>query len=204
MAKIENVDYEKLPGYAKQVRTKGEELTKKVGETYKEVEAMSKSWYGTRYNELVKAFNGMKASLASMQELIQTSIPVAMETVANNYSMADKGSKVVSVNNTKPRVIPDIPQNKTPGMRFMTESVQQSKTKVSNNFKQMKDIIAQAEAVINSAPWKSQAEASFKANFKTLKNKLNTQFDQIMKDFNSSMTATINDIQSAENSNTVK
>ena len=52
-----------------------------------------------------------------------TDIPSALETVANNYSQADKGSNVTSVSKEGPKKITTISQSNDVGMKFLTSEV---------------------------------------------------------------------------------
>ena len=57
MARIEGVDYEAMPGQANEMRGHGRQLNTELSKVYSSVEEMHNSWYGKRYNELVKSFN---------------------------------------------------------------------------------------------------------------------------------------------------
>ena len=105
MARIMNVDYEAIPGKAQQMRSQGEELNTELTTAYQSITDMHNAWYGKRYNELVKSFNNIIPQINEMLQLVVGDIPFALETVANNYSQADKGSNVTSANNTAPKKI---------------------------------------------------------------------------------------------------
>ena len=55
MAKIMNVDYEAIPGQAKQIRATAKQLNSEMTKAYNSIAEMHNSWYGKRYNELVKS-----------------------------------------------------------------------------------------------------------------------------------------------------
>ena len=135
MARIMNVDYEAIPGKAQQMRSQGEELNTELTTAYQSIADMHNAWYGKRYNELVKSFNNIIPQINEMLQLVVGDIPFALETVANNYSQADKGSNVTSANNTAPKKISNLSLSNDVGMKFLTSEVSSTQSKVSTNFK---------------------------------------------------------------------
>ena len=75
MAKIQSVDYEKIPTYAKQIRADGKEINTQMKNAYNSITEMHSSWYGKRYNELVKLFNNMVSDINEMLALVVQQIP---------------------------------------------------------------------------------------------------------------------------------
>ena len=59
MARIINVDYEAIPAQAQQMRTYGQDLNNELTTAYQSIADMHNSWYGQRYNALVKEFNNI-------------------------------------------------------------------------------------------------------------------------------------------------
>ena len=59
MAQIMNVDYEAMPNQAKQMRQYAIELNNEFKTAYSYIGDMHNSWYGVRYNELVRDFNNL-------------------------------------------------------------------------------------------------------------------------------------------------
>ena len=100
MAQIDHVDYEAMPRQAKQMREYAIELNGEIRTAYSNVGEMHNSWYGIRYNELVKDFNELVPQVNDLLKLVVTDIPFAVETIANNYAQADKGQNVTSAEET--------------------------------------------------------------------------------------------------------
>ena len=96
MARIDHVDYEAMPRQAKAMREYALELNSELRAAYTNIGEMHNSWYGVRYNELVKDFNELIPQINDLLKLVVTEIPFAVETVANNYAQADKGQNVTS------------------------------------------------------------------------------------------------------------
>lgn len=203
MAKIQTVDYEQMARQAKAMRTNGVGFNTEVTNAYNSIGEMHSVWYGIRYNELVKAFNEMTNSLNEMLNLVVGEIPFTMETIANNYSQADKGANVTSAVKEAPKKISNLPISNDVGMRFVTESVSTTQNNVSNNFKKAKELMNAIETEYEKITWQSEASEAFKAKFKKLKSEIVTAFDNIDSDFTKLMNQTKEDIQSAENANTL-
>ena len=204
MAKIMNVDYEAMPNQAKQMRAQGKELNNELVGAYKKISDMHNCWYWKRYNSLVKEFNDVAPKINELLELVVTDIPSALETVANNYSQADKGSNVTSVSKEGPKKITTISQSNDVGMKFLTSEVSNTQKEVSNSFKKSKEKMNTIEAEYGKIKWESEAADAFKAKFKKLKADIVTAFDNIDSQFTKLMEQTKTDIQNAENANTVK
>lgn len=204
MAKIDNVDYEAMPKNARNMRNYGKELNKEAINAFKNVENMHKSWYGDRYNELIKKFNNLVPQMNEMLNLVVTEIPVALENVANNYSQADKGKNATTVDNTPPQKITNIAIHKDVGMRFITAEVQNTQTKVSNNFKNAKAKMDQIASEYNKVKWTSDASVAFKRKFNSLKTNISKSFDDINSSFTKLMNQAKDDIQRTEKANTVQ
>ena len=204
MAKIQNVDYEAMPRNAKQMRSYGQQLNTEVTNAYNSVRDMRSSWYGKRYNELVKHFNNMIPQINEMLQLVVTDIPVTLEKVANNYSQADRGSNATTVENTTPRKITNIEIHNDVGMKFITANVQQVQTKVSNNFKNAKDQMNKISTEYNKVKWTSEASDAFKNKFNNLKTNITKSFEEIEQTFSKLMNQAKDDIQKSETSNTVQ
>ena len=100
MARIDHVDYEAMPRQAKAMREYALELNSELRAAYTNIGEMHNSWYGVRYNELVKDFNELVPQVNDLLKLVVTDIPFAIETIANNYAQADKGQNVTSAEET--------------------------------------------------------------------------------------------------------
>ena len=204
MAKIQNVDYEAMPRNAKQMRSFGQQLNTEVTNAYNSVRDMRSSWYGKRYNELVKKFNNMTTKINEMLQLVVTDIPVTLEKVANNYSQADRGSNATTVDNTAPKKITNIKIQNDVGMKFITQNVENTQTSVSKNFKNAKDQMNKISTEYNKVKWTSEASEAFKTKFNKLKTEITKSFEDIEQTFSKLMNQAKEDVQKSETANTVQ
>ena len=204
MARIENVDYKAIPAQAKQMREEGQALNNELSKVYVSITDMHSNWYGNRYNELVKSFNNIIPSLNDMLELVVGDFPYALETVANNYAQADTGTKVTSATRTEPKKITNMSLSSDVGMRFITASVEAVQRSVSANFNNAVTRMNNVETIYNKIEWTSEASEAFKTKFTKLKADIVKAFENLNNDFKKLMTQTIDDIQSAEQANTVE
>ena len=203
MAKIQNVDYEAMPKQAKQMRSYGQQLNTQMTNAYKSIENMHNSWYGKRYNELVKQFNNLTTQINEMLTLVVTDIPYALETVANNYSQADRGINATAAQKTSPKKITNLTIKNDVGMKFVTSNVESVQKSVSTNFKNAKDQMNKIQAEYTKIKWQSEASEAFKSKFNKLKQNIISSFENIESQFTKLMTQTKNDIEKTEKANTV-
>ena len=204
MAKIDHVDYEAMPRQAKAMREYALELNNELRTAYSNVGEMHNSWYGVRYNELVKDFNELIPQVNDLLKLVVTEIPFAVETIANNYAQADKGQNVTSAEETSANNIENLPITNDVGMRFMTAEVANTQRSVSEKFDASKELMNKIESEYNRVEWQSEASESFKARFNKLKNDILMAFDNINNEFSKLMTQTQQDIETTEKANTVQ
>ena len=204
MAKIDHVDYEAMPRQAKAMREYALELNNELRTAYSNVGEMHNSWYGVRYNELVKDFNELIPQVNDLLKLVVTEIPFAVETIANNYAQADKGQNVTSAEETSANNIENLPITNDVGMRFMTAEVANTQRSVSEKFDASKELMNKIEAEYNRVEWQSEASESFKARFNKLKNDILMAFDNINNEFSKLMTQTQQDIETTEKAYTVQ
>ena len=204
MANITNVNYEAMPRQAKQMREYAKELNQELKLAYSQVGEMHNSWYGTRYNELVKNFNDMIPELNKLLALVVTDIPYALEKIANNYAQADKGQNVTSAEEVAPDKIANLAIKNDVGMKFLTNEVSSVQKKVSDCFQKSKDLMNKVETEFGKVEWKSEASETFKSTLKKLKTSIISSFDNINTQFTKLMNQTQQDIENAEKSNTVQ
>lgn len=204
MANIMNVDYEGIPSIAQQMRSKGEELNTELTTAYQSIADMHNAWYGKRYNELVKSFNNIVPQINEMLQLIVRDVPFALETVANNYSRADRGTNITSANYTAPQKISELTISNDVGMKFKTSAVASIQSKVTTNFKNAEEKMNTIESIYTKIQWQSEASEAFGSRFRELKTQILTAFNDIETQFTQLMNQAQEDIQSAENANTVQ
>ena len=204
MANIMNVDYEGIPNIAQQMRSKGEELNAELTTAYQSIADMHNAWYGKRYNELVKSFNNIVPQINEMLQLIVRDVPFALETVANNYSRADRGTNITSANYTAPQKISELTISNDVGMKFKTSAVASIQSKVTTNFKNAEEKMNTIESIYTKIQWQSEASEAFGSRFRELKTQILTAFNDIETQFTQLMNQAQEDIQSAETANTVQ
>lgn len=204
MANIQNVDYEALPSQAKQMRETGKKLNDEVKKAYESIGSMHKSWYGKRYNELVSEFNKIIPQINQILELVVGDIPFTLETVANNYSQADKGSKVTQAVKDAPSKITALSTPNDVGMKFIAGDVANVQRSVSDNFKNAKEQMNNIDAQYKKIAWKSDASEAFKESFTKLRTSILKSFEDINSSFTKLMNQTQDDIKKTESANTVK
>ena len=204
MAQIDHVDYEAMPRQAKQMREYAVELNGELRTAYSNVGDMHNSWYGIRYNELVKDFNGLVEQINELLDLVVTKVPFTIETIANNYSKADKDQNVVSAEETAVNKIEELEITNDVGMRFMTEDVENTQRTISEKFEQSKELMNKIQAEYDRVDWESEASEAFKAKIKELKDSITMAFDNINDQFIKLMTKTQQDIENTEKANTVQ
>ncbi len=202
-AKIDLVDYEALPGNARRMREYGKQLNTEMTKTYSNVREMHNDWYGDRYNDLVKAFNNLTTLVNDMLRLVVKDIPSSLETVANNYSMADRGTNATVVSDETPLPVENLPIVQDVGMRFLSSNVETRKNEINSYFENAKNIMANIETEYKTIQWQSEASEAFKVKFNKLKSDIITSFDSIKTQFTNSMEQTREDIERAEQANTV-
>ena len=203
MAKIQSVDYQAMPGQANEMRGHGKLLNSEMTKAYASISQMHEVWYGIRYNELVNSFNGMIPSINDMLTLVVKDLPCTLETVANNYAIADIGTNITAVNSDGPNKITDLTMPNDVGMKFLTNEVSQIQSSVSNNFNVAKSEMERIEQSYSKIVWQSEAADAFRNRFIELKNNIVTSFENIESQFKKLMDQTQQDIQKAENANTV-
>lgn len=204
MAQIMNVDYEAMPKQAKQMREYALELNSELRNAYSNIAEMHNSWYGMRYNELVKDFNNLAPQVNKLLELVVKEIPFTLEIIANNYSQADRGQNATSAEETNPNIIEELPITNDVGMRFITSEVANAQRIVNEKFEASKELMNRIEAEYGKVQWESEASESFKSTFTQLKNDIISAFDNINNQFTKLMNQTQQDIETTEKSNTVQ
>ena len=204
MANIADADYELMAKVAKDMRERAVELNTELKNVYTKVEEMHNSWYGARYNELVKIFNEMEPQLNELLKLIVTDIPFSMETIANTYSNADRFQNVTSAEETNANLISALPITNDVGMRFVSGDVNNAQRTISEGFNKTKDLMSKVRAQLDNVSWRSEAADTYRSKMKELEDKINSAFDNINTQFVRLMNQTQQDIENAEKSNTVQ
>ena len=202
-AKITVVDYKGLPKKAEDIRQLGIGLNKFMIDTYTNMKEMHEEWYGIRYDALLTEMNSMVTNINSMLDLVVDQLPIALETVAKNYARADQGSEN-SIGSNQAKHVVAISPFKDEEMRFLRQEVETRHSVISKLFK---DSISQMNIIdskYKEITWQSEAATAFRTKFLKLKANIETSFTNIDTLFGKLMTAAEQDMQSAEDSNTVE
>ena len=204
MANITRVDYEAIPRQAMSMRTHGKELNNEIFAAYQSIEEMHKSWYGKRYNSLVEELNKIIPNLNELLELVVDDLPFTLETVANNYALADTGSGVARAAKETPKKLSNLSSSSEIGMKFVTTEVEAIQQTVSRNFENAKGKMDEIQAEYAKISWQSEAADAFKARFQKLKTEIVRSFEELKSQFTTLMNQTKDDIQRTESANTIK
>lgn len=203
MARIQTVDYLAMPKRAEEIESCGMQLNRELSAAYASVSEMHEDWYGIRYNELVKEFNGMIVNLNEMLKLVITDIPRTLKEVANNYSRVDRGQNATDADVRNPNLITAIAISNDVGMRFMTANVISKQQQISRNFNSSVEHMNQIETIYRAVVWDSEASEAFRRKFETLKASIVSAFERTNTEFKTLMEQAQQDIERAEKANTV-
>lgn len=204
-ANIESVDYKKLPGYANEMRSTGRKLNQAMTKAYTEIGNLQRSWYGVRYDALVKECNKIIPDINSMLDLVVDTIPYTLQTVAKNYAGVDQSS-TAAPSNQKATKITNVKESGKDTLKFMEGNVQTAKTTIFNQFKTASNEMDAIENIFNSKiknAWKSDAATSYASKFKQLKSSISTSIKNIQQSFDKLVQQTIQDMGQTEKANTV-
>ena len=138
-----------------------------------------------------------------MLELVVAEIPYTLETIANNYSQADRGQNVTTASQENPNKLSNLAIYNDVGMKFLTNNVNAIQQSISTNFNNAKDQLDRIEVVYGKVQWRSEAAEAFKTRFTKLKRDIETSFENINTEFTKLMEQTQQDIDNAEKANTV-
>lgn len=203
MANIIKVDYEAIPRQTMSMRTHGKELNTELLNAYRSIESMHRFWFGVRYNALVLEFNKIVPSINDLLNLVVDEIPFTLETVANNYALADRGSGVTKAAKETPQKISELAITNDVGMGFVTTEVENIQRTVSKNFQNATEKMNAIETEYERITWQSESAEAFKARFKKLKTQIISSFDNLNSQFTTLMNQTKEDMQKTENANKV-
>ena len=203
MANIIKVDYEAIPRQTMSMRTNGKELNTELQDVYRNIERMHSFWFGARYNALVMEFNKIVPSINDLLELVVDEIPYTLDTVANNYALADRGTGVTKAAKEMPQRIAELPVNNDIGMGFVTTEVENTQQIVSKNFQNAIQKMNVIESEYERITWQSESADAFKAKFRKLKTQIINSFENLNKQFTNLMNQTKDDMQKTENANKI-
>lgn len=202
MARVQ-VNYDSIPTKASQIKGYGIEINSAISSAYKSIDGMRSSWYGKRYNTIVKEFNAMVGPINTLLGLVVGDIPYILETIANNYAQADKGAKVASGGKESPTKISNISLSSSTGLRFESTAVQQVQQSVSRNFSTAKDKVNAIATTCSSIEWQSSAADALKSRLRQLNNDISSAFGDINNEFTKLINQAMQDMKTTENKNFV-
>lgn len=204
MVEIQRVNYEEMPRNAQEIRECARALNDELISAYDKVNAMRQDWFGNRYNLLAQSFNNLIPNFHSMLDFAVTKLPDNIETIANNYSLADKGQVATPVRSEARKNIPEISPNTETDLRFMETAVDGKRDEISKNFTNARQQMNQIATAYSKIVWTSKAADTFLDEFTKIKNQIETMIDDINKEFVQRMQETKEDHRRAEEGNTIK
>ena len=195
------IEYEGFPAEAREIREKASEVNDKICGIYKMFEEMNRSWRGKRYNDLAKQCNGVIGYFDKLLQLVVTQLPFELETVANNYSLADSGSKIVGM--PEQRAVKKITQVPTPDpidVYISIKDVEDYRTNIGMAFDNVNAMINQIDTRVKHLKWEGQAAGNYKAEINNLKDQIQKSVTEIRKAFSTKMNEAMEDMKLAETS----
>jgi uncharacterized protein YukE len=198
---VGGVRYDELPGRAKMIRDDGRDLNNNVILVYKSIDDMKVHWHGRRYNEFVTKFNSLIPGFNEILTLCVTTLPVALEQIANNYAIVDTGNKIVAVSDEAPTPVPEIAPSPDSEFRFMQGEVENIRTMILGKFDIMLDIMNKISDEINTLPWKSDASEIFRTRFEALKSNVVRNLEDIKTEFDSTIMTVAEEVSHTETNN---
>lgn len=203
MANITKVDYESLPGQASAIRSEGKSLKENLEGLFSEAQSMHNNWYGLRYNSFITELNSMVPTVNDILKLVIDEIPIALETVAKNYALAD-GASAKAVNEKEVPSIPAIESVTDVGLKYVSESVATNKTNIETKIKDSIENLSNIESIYSEIIWESEASQAFSSKFSALKSSIETALTAVQANLSKLMVAAEEDISNAEVNNTVE
>ena len=203
MANITEVDYEKMPGQAATIRTEGNSLKDNLNGLFTEAKNMHENRYGLRYNSLITELNSMIPVVDDILKLVIDEIPVALETVARNYALAD-GATPNTVNEKEMPSMESIETTVDVGMRFISTSVSANKDTIETKIQNALENLSAIESEYSNVVWDSESATAFSEKFSSLKSSIEIALNSVKTNLSKLMVAAEEDISNAEQNNTVQ
>ena len=154
-------------------------------------------------NALVAEFNKIVPSINELLTLVVDEIPFTLDTVANNYALADRGTGVTKAVKEVPQKILELSIPSDIGMGFITSEVESVQQRVSRGFQNARDKMNLIETEYGKITWQSESSDAFRVRFQKLKTEIINSFDNLNTQFTNLMNATKEDMQKTENANNV-
>lgn len=202
MANITQVDYEGLPTQAGLIRTEGKNLYDNLKKLFQEAENMHSNWYGIRYNSFITELNSMIPAVNDILRLVVDDIPIALETVAKNYALAD-GAAPKAVNEKELPTVESVESVTDVGLRFVSTSVATNKTNIETYISNSVQNLSTIQTYWSEVVWESDAATAFGTKFETLKSSIENALNSVKSNLTKLMAAAEEDISLAESNNTV-
>lgn len=202
MANITQVDYEGLPTQAGLIRTEGKNLYDNLKKLFQEAQNMHSNWYGIRYNSFITELNSMIPAVNDILRLVVDDIPIALETVAKNYALAD-GAAPKAVNEKELPTVEAVESVTDVGLRFVSTSVATNKTNIETYISNSVQNLSTIQTYWSEVVWESDAATAFGTKFETLKSSIENALNSVKSNLTKLMAAAEEDISLAESNNTV-
>ncbi len=202
MANITQVDYERLPDQAGSIRAEGQKLNTNLNKIFQETQNMHSNWYGVRYNSFIKELNSMLPAVNDILRLVVDDIPIALETVAKNYALAD-GAPTKTVNDKELPKIEELAATEDVGLRFVSTDVSVNKANIEQYIADALENLNTIQSHWSGVVWDSEAATAFGTKFTSLKTNIETALNSVKTNLSTLMAAAETDISAAETNNTV-
>ena len=200
------VDPEALKGAAGGIEIKGKDIYSELNSAYTKVGTMHSFWKGLRYSKLVEAFNNITTDLNAIIEDVTTNIPKALRQAVTNYYAGDTSDSTGGTAGEASK-IENIERPSDSIIEFDEGQIELYKTQIMTSFKNAKADITSAKNIVvalgTSGQWSGEAYNSAQTNLTNYESKINEQIESLNTDFETAIKATITDMTSAENANTV-
>ena len=197
-------DYNSMSKLAQEIRDEGKLINNSLITAYNEVKSMydASEWRGISYNELVGDFQKISPDLEEILKIVVQNVPYALETVANNYSVADSGSKVKPAVNEPPKKLPTLILGQTKYMQYEEGKIATRADKICKELDSVINRIDSIDAKFGKIQWEGIAADAFKVKFKNLKNKTKSALESIRKQFKQIIDTRKENMRRTEKANT--
>ena len=197
------IDMQKVATNAGKLSTGGKNVAKYFFSAYNELKKMGDYWWGTNYNELVTAMNGLVTSFNDMSKTITVEIPTSLQTAMKNYANAFH-TTAPSVAVQSPQTLSALSLPSKTEVKYDEAKVSASKTAIDTQFNNaIKAIDGEITTAVNNIKnnWQGEAGVSAEKKIKEISKTVKENVNEINKQFKQSMEAARQAVSSAENAN---
>ena len=201
---ISEARYEEMPAQASNLRERAQGVNSQLTAVYNSLVELHNSWYGTRYNELLKEFNRIRPVLNDNLKILVGDMPYTLELEANNLSTVDRVGNVVAAQYTAPVEIAELSIPSDAGIRFLQADVESVQSDITGNFDTVLSLMGEIETICGGIVYVSAAGETMLDRFISIKNNIVTSIDEVKGAFTTLMNQTIEDVNATETANTIE